>query len=415
MTTKTSERKYLTIGAGMIKYLDDLLEYVQPQPYIVSSTDYNGGDIPVLTANQSFILGYTDEKNGIFYASEKCPVIIFDDFTCDIKFVDFPFKVKSSALKILRSRTDPSTLKFVYEMMKLTIPLSNNHKRHWISETSHLAYAMPSTNDQVSISKLSTLIDKIMQSQRQEICLLRQILSTIYNYWFVQFDFPDENGRPYKSSGGKMVYNEQLKQEIPEGWKCKKLIDLFDFMRGTEVGSDAYADKKISDDYIRFWRVRDVGNDCKTWIDGNARNLTTVKPGDVVITLDGTVGKIGIDLDGAISGGLRHVVDHTNTISNATICAILQSDYVQESLRQYVSGRGSILAHASGALQHLAIPYDKNIFNKFQNIIQPMFDLMINSKEQSKQLASLRDWLLPMLMNGQVEIRERKEASNDQV
>lgn len=129
--------------------------------------------------------------------------------------------------------------------------------------------------------------------------------------------------------------------------------------------------------------------------------------------MDGTVGKIGIDLDGAISGGLRHVVDHTNTISNATIYTILQSDYIQESLRQYVSGRGSILAHASGALQHLAIPYDKNIFNEFQNIIQPMFGLMVNCKEESKQLASLRDWLLSMLMNRQATIKEAADDNNE--
>lgn len=259
---------------------------------------------------------------------------------------------------------------------------------------------------QKSLISILLNIDSKIELNNRIFTKLKSLLDTTYGYWFVQFDFPNENGRPYKSSGGKMVYNDQLKKEIPEGWEYKKLTDLFDFMRGTEVGADAYVDKKISDSYIRFWRVRDVGDDCETWIDCNARNLTTVKPGDVVITLDGAVGKIGIDLDGAISSGLRHVVDHTNTISNATICAILQSDYVQESLRQYVSGRGSILAHASGALQHLAIPYDKNIFNKFQNVIQPIFDLMINSKEQSKQLASLRDWLLPMLMNGQVKIKE---------
>lgn len=259
---------------------------------------------------------------------------------------------------------------------------------------------------QRAVSTLLYRIDKTTTHSKRVLDLLARLISSIYDYWFVQFDFPDENGRPYKSSGGKMVYNDQLKQEIPEGWECKKLTDLFDFVRGTEVGADAYADKKISDSYIRFWRVRDVGDDCKTWIDGNANNLTIVKPGDVVITLDGTVGKIGIDLDGAISGGLRYTVDHTGVISNATIYTILQSDYVQESLKQYVSGRGSILAHASGALQHLAIPYDKNIFSKFQNTIQPMFDLMINCKEESKQLVSLRDWLLPMLMNGQVEIKE---------
>ena len=234
---------------------------------------------------------------------------------------------------------------------------------------------------------------------------LKKINELIYNYWFVQFDFPDKNGRPYKSSGGKMVYNDQLKTEIPEGWKCKSLVDLFSFDRGTEVGSSTYSDRKISDSHIQFWRVRDVGNDSSsTWVDSSSYDLTVVRPGDVVITLDGTVGKIGIDIDGAISGGLRHVVDHTDQISNATIYSILQSDYIQESLKQYVSGRGSILAHAGGALQYLHIPFNKVIFAKYQELIQPMFDLIVNCKQQSKQLASLRDWLLPMLMNGQVEV-----------
>ena len=268
---------------------------------------------------------------------------------------------------------------------------------------------LPDINHQNALADLLSHIDNLIINNSRLNNLCKDFVRMIYDYWFVQFDFPDENGRPYKSSGGKMVYNEQLKQEIPDGWECKKLTDLFNFVRGTEVGSDAYADKKISDDYIHFWRVRDVGDDCKTWVDGNMGNLTIVKPGDVVITLDGTVGKIGINLDGAISGGLRHAVDHTSTISSVAIYAILQSDYVQESLRQYVRGRGSILAHASGALQHLAIPYDKDIFNMFQDIIQPMFDLMVNCKEESKQLASLRDWLLPMLMNGQVKIGEQSK------
>ena len=81
-------------------------------------------------------------------------------------------------------------------------------------------------------------MDKSIATSDEIALQLANIIHLIYNYWFVQFDFPDENGRPYKSSGGKMVYNDQLKQEIPEGWECKKLINLFDFVRGTEVGSD---------------------------------------------------------------------------------------------------------------------------------------------------------------------------------
>lgn len=371
---------------------------------IIPTSKLKPGKYPVITGGAE-IKQYTDQYNRI----GETIAVSSSGSAGYVSFWDEPIFVTDAFT--IEVNSDMADRKYIYFLLKsLQTQIMNKAKGSIIphvypKDVSTIKIPNSSLVAQREIGRLLSSIDKLIKDNCEQCDLLDKIIRLIYNYWFVQFDFPDENGRPYKSSGGKMVYNDQLKQEIPEGWECKKLIGLFDFVRGTEVGSDAYTDKKISDDYIRFWRVRDVGNDCKTWIDGNARNLTTVKPGDVVITLDGTVGKIGIDLGGAISGGLRHVVDHTNTTSNATICTILQSDYIQESLRQYVSGRGSILAHASGALRHLAIPYDKNIFGKFQNTIQSMFDLMINSKEQSKQLASLRDWLLPMLMNGQVEIK----------
>ena len=102
--------------------LDELLEYEQPTPFIVESTDYNDAySIPVLTAGKSFIIGKTNERTGIY---TDLPVIIFDDFTTDSKYVDFPFKIKSSAIKILTNRDENTDLKFVYEIMKsFTFPL----------------------------------------------------------------------------------------------------------------------------------------------------------------------------------------------------------------------------------------------------------------------------------------------------
>lgn len=401
----------------MIKYLDDLLEYVQPQPYIVSSTDYNGGDIPVLTANQSFILGYTDEKNGIFYASEKCPVIIFDDFTCDIKFVDFPFKVKSSALKILRSRTDPSTLKFVYEMMKLTIPLSNNHKRHWISETSHLAYAMPSTNDQVSISKLSTLIDKIMQSQRQEICLLRQILSTIYNYWFVQFDFPDKNGRPYKSSGGKMVYNEQLKQEVPEGWKVSNLANT-NLATVIKPGINNFIGEKT---YLATGDVNgdNISNKAKSITYTNRESRANMQPTfnsvwfakmkDSVKHIIITDSSSDLVSQCILSTGFCGL--QANSITLCYLAAYISQPQFEQTKNMLAHGATQKAISNSDLSSVTILEPDDATLQKFAGIVYPMLELIDNCRQQSKQLASLRDWLLPMLMNGQVEIRDARDNS----
>lgn len=117
--------------------LSDLLDYIQPNNYIVSSDIYSDNfKTPVLTPGESFILGYTNDNNGIFYASKEKPIILFDDFTTSIKWVDFPFKVKSSACKILIPKNDSSNIRYLYYAMKGIKFDHSLHKRYWISEFS---------------------------------------------------------------------------------------------------------------------------------------------------------------------------------------------------------------------------------------------------------------------------------------
>ncbi len=142
-----------------VKTLGDFLDYEQPTNYVVESTEYNENyDIPVLTAGKSFILGYTNEKDGIF---ENYPVIIFDDFTTATKFVDFPFKVKSSALKILKPKNKDVILGFIFEIMQqIDFPLGD-HKRHWIGEFQPLEIMVPkSKSEQIYITQILTDMDK---------------------------------------------------------------------------------------------------------------------------------------------------------------------------------------------------------------------------------------------------------------
>jgi len=139
-----------------MKKLGEVLEYEQPTKYLVISTDYKDEyPIPVLTAGKSFVLGNTNEKDGIF-PKEKLPVIIFDDFTTAIKFVNFPFKVKSSAMKILHAKKNEADIRFMFYKM-LTIKFSHDqHKRYWISECSNLKIPLPSLKVQKQIvAKLS--------------------------------------------------------------------------------------------------------------------------------------------------------------------------------------------------------------------------------------------------------------------
>lgn len=142
--------------------LEEIIDYEQPQAYIVQSTNYKAQyKIPVLTAGKSFIIGYTNESERVF---TDVPVIIFDDFTTDSKFVDFPFKVKSSAMKILHVNEDVN-IQYVYWFMSITRLIGDTHKRYWISEYSKLHIPIPPRKEQDRIinkvSELFQILDNI--------------------------------------------------------------------------------------------------------------------------------------------------------------------------------------------------------------------------------------------------------------
>jgi type I restriction enzyme S subunit len=135
--------------------LEDILDYEQPTEYIVQTTNYfDLYKIPVLTAGKSFIIGYTDEEEGIF---RNIPVIIFDDFTTESKYVDFEFKVKSSAMKILKTKPQIS-LRYVFYYMSITKLIGDSHKRYWISEYSKLYIPIPPYKEQERIIQKINII-----------------------------------------------------------------------------------------------------------------------------------------------------------------------------------------------------------------------------------------------------------------
>lgn len=149
-----------------VKKLGDCLDYIQPTKYLVESTEYdNSYSTPVLTAGKTFILGYTNETKGIF--EDNLPVIIFDDFTTATQFVDFPFKAKSSAMKILVAKENVS-IKFIYETMQILKYEIGGHERHWISKFTLLDISLPSLEEQTKIANfLSAIDEKIHQVQGQ--------------------------------------------------------------------------------------------------------------------------------------------------------------------------------------------------------------------------------------------------------
>lgn len=145
------EKKDLCPNGVKFVKLGDCLEYEQPTNYQVSSKDYLDNGTPVLTAGQTFILGYTDETNGIYHASKEQPVIIFDDFTTSFHWVDFDFKVKSSAMKMLTPCNEEANFRFIYYAMKCIKYETLEHSRQWISTYSQFEIPLPPLEEQARI------------------------------------------------------------------------------------------------------------------------------------------------------------------------------------------------------------------------------------------------------------------------
>ena len=161
-------RKNLNDKFGFVDSMKikDFIDYEQPNEYIVESDRYNSKySTPVLTAGQSFILGYTNESKGIY---KKGPCIIFDDFTTSVHYVDFPFKVKSSAMKILTTKSN-TDLKYCYYLLLSLSKMPPNHKRQWISTTSEKNHVLPSMDRQISIVKQLDLISDTIVNYTNQI------------------------------------------------------------------------------------------------------------------------------------------------------------------------------------------------------------------------------------------------------
>ena len=206
-----------------VKQLSEVLTYERPDEFIVSDTKYKASGMPVLTANKSFILGYTDEEHGIY---ENLPAIIFDDFTTDKKYVDFPFKVKSSAIKILKAkeRNSPKTL---YEIMNQIKFDPKGHKRYYISEYQNLVIFLPREQEQQKIADCLSAIDELIATSQRQIETLKK-----HKKGMMQQLFPAEG-------------ETQPKLRFPEfrsapAWEKKALAQLAHVIAGQSPKGKSY-------------------------------------------------------------------------------------------------------------------------------------------------------------------------------
>ncbi|WQZ85527.1 restriction endonuclease subunit S [Helicobacter pylori] len=231
------ERLLQTLAPKGVEFrkLGEVLEYDQPNQYCVTSKEFDKSyPTPVLTAGKTFILGYTNEKDNIYQASKSSPVIIFDDFTTATQWVDFPFKVKSSAMKILFSKNPTINIRFIFFYMQ-TIPynIGGEHARHWISRYSQLEVPIPPLEIQQEIVKILDAFTELNTELNTEL-KARKKQYEYYQNMLLDFNDINQNHKDAKMSA--KPYPKRLKTLLqtlaPKGVEFKTLEEVFEIKNG---------------------------------------------------------------------------------------------------------------------------------------------------------------------------------------
>lgn len=255
---------------------------------------------------------------------------------------------------------------------------------------------------QDAIACVLETLDKKIELNIQINAELEAMAKTLYDYWFIQFDFPDADGKPYKSSGGKMVYNDVLKREIPEGWKAKTLIDIANITMGQSPAGSSYNENGIGK--IFFQGSTDFG-----WLFPTTRQYTTepnrmAKKGDILLSVRAPVGTMNIAKDDCCIGrGLAAL--NSKTGSNGFLFYVMQ--YFKQ-IFDYRNSEGTTFGSITkDDLHSLPLAYPtSDLLDKYDEIVSQSNKLVFEKGMENIQLEQLRDWLLPMLMNGQVTVSQ---------
>lgn len=344
-------------------------------------------DVVLVAGNNAQGNFHVNRYKGKFNAYQRTYVLAAKaDF--DIDFIFYSLKLE---LKRLKERSQGSQTKF------LTMPLLNSiHLKNIGKHEQHKIAAV-----------LSTLDAKIELNNRIN-AELEAMAKTLYDYWFMQFDFPNKNGKPYKSSGGKMVWNAELKREIPDGWEVKKVGDIFDVI----LGGTPSTNNKM------FWE-----NGTINWLNsGEVANFPVVES-ELKITEQGIqssatqlLPKGSVLL--SITRHLRPTILAIDACANQSVVGIIEEGdikcnyiypYLKNEIPRYLAVRtGAQQPHINKDTVEeswIIIPSrQSNVLIEYNKKTEPIYSLIIKNALQSQQLSKLRDWLLPMLMNGQVKV-----------
>lgn len=294
---------------------------------------------------------------------------------------------------------DKDILMYIYYLLRYKHSEVNKkavgsiQKNLYISALETIEVTTENKNEQIRIGEILNSIDTLIENNKKKNEELESLAQLIYNYWFLQYDFPNEQGKPYKSSGGDMVWNEELEKEIPKGWKVYSFKDIFAFDKG-RIPDELY-DSKLDDSLYPYITI-DVANGSNPQFCKMEKMLLC--EGETIMVMDGAAsGDIYIGQFGVL-GSTFAMLKPCEAFSNSMVYWIIKSN--EKTIKR--ANTGSTVPHANRRFiesMKIALPSNMKTFSNVFDEIQ----LVINTnKKENIELASLRDFLLPMLMNGQV-------------
>ena len=391
-----TEGEYIRLTCGNFDYQNNCFKENKSKDNLYYVGDFKseflmeeGDIITPLTEQAIGLLGSTAiiPESGKYIQSQDVAKIICKE---DLLDKDFAFYLISSALVKQQLSAAAQQTK-----IRHTSPDKIKDCTVWIPELS----------EQKRIGKLLRSIDRKIELNRAINQNLEAMAKQFYDYWFVQFDFPNEEGKPYKSSGGKMVWNEKLKRNIPVGWHCGNLFEIAVFTNGLACQKFRPKDNEVPLPVIKIREMHDGISVDTEKVTSNIPESVKVYNGDVLFSWSAS---LEVMLWAYGLGGLnQHIFKVTSANDFPKSFYYFQLlDYI-DVFKKVAEARKTTMGHITqDHLQQstIAIPDNKDIAVRFEELISPIFEQVVKLHEEISYLIKQRDELLPLLMNGQVSV-----------
>lgn len=262
---------------------------------------------------------------------------------------------------------------------------------------------LPKIEEQRKIGKLYKSLKRKLENNLKIINELESMTKTLYDYWFLQFEFPNEEGKPYKSSGGKMVYNEELKREIPVGWEVSELLDLVDWITNSQPPKSDF--KYLEEPgYVRFIQNRDYDSSNHVTYIPFKKSLNIVDRLDILMDKYGDAGVVRYGLSGAFNVALAHIKPKNNFMREYIRSVLLSNSMYTYFHNSCMASTRASLSEENLKKVYVIVPPKEILFN-YEKKLSSMRNMILKMQDENQELSSLRDFLLPMLMNGQVTFK----------